>query len=319
MARILFIGIEYYSYASEIEKSFIRQGHEVVFHAIEPTDLWSKIQKKIMPSVYRRKLDDYHASIVRESARNKFDIVLFVQVHQFSQENMEALRSNQSDARFILYNWDSLSTHDYRSFLPVFDKAVTFDRRDADFCQIEHLPLFAVQQFFKARPDRPKEYDLYFVGSIATLNRVNALRKLKEFCDAESIRLKLYMHCSPLMMARMIFTGRYLPGMTLKSVSFDEIIAIMERSRAVCDFANHQQTGYTMRLIENMCAGKKIVTDNYHIRDESFYSADRFLIVDKDASRLDALPEFLERSPPDADFSEAFSIDAWARELLKSG
>lgn len=317
MAKILFIGIDYYDYASEIEKSFVRQGHEVEYHAIEPADYWSKIQKRLMPNAYRRRMDDYHMSIIRQTAGTDFDIVLFVQVHQFSKKNMEALKSAQKRARFILYNWDSLSTHDYRSFVPYFDKVATFDRSDADSCQIEHLPLFAVPAFFQARPDLPKEYDLYFVGSIVTLDRVNALKKLMQFCKARNIGLKLHMHCNPVMMLKLIFAGKYLPGMTLRSLSFDEIIGIMERSRAVCDFANHQQTGYTMRMIENMCAGKKVVTDNQHVRDEAFYSPDRFLVVDKGAESLDGLPEFLGRPSPDADFTATFSIDCWARELLR--
>lgn len=316
MPKMLFIGVDYYAYPKEIKKSFIRQGYEVEWHPIEPTDYWSKIQKIIMPGIYRKKVDDYHAAIAEKSAKTEFDIVLFIQVHQFSDENLSRIKSSQKGARFILYNWDALTTHDYRSFLPYFDKVATFDRCDADVHGIEHLPLFAIPEFFEVRRDLPKEYDLYFVGSLVTLSRLDALKKLREFCNTRNISLKLHMRCSPVMIARMIFTGQYIPGMTLISLSFGEIVNIMERSRATFDFANHQQTGYTMRFIENMCAGKKIVTDNHHVRDESFYSPDRFLILDRDAMRLDGLLEFLERPAPDAEFSETFSIDSWSRELL---
>ncbi len=318
MPKILFIGVDYYAYPLEIEKSFIRQGYDVEWHPIEPTDYWSKILKIIMPGVYKSKLDDYHADIIQKSAQTEFDIVLFIQVHQFSDENLSTLKSYQRGARFILYNWDALTTHDYRSFLPYFDKVATFDRYDADVHGIEYLPLFAIPKFFEVRRDLPKEYDLYFVGSLVTLSRVNALRKLREFCKTRNISLKLHMRCSPVMIAKMILSGQYMPGMTLISLSFGEIIDIMGRSRATLDFANHQQAGYTMRFIENMCAGQKIVTDNHRIRDECFYSPDRFLILDRDAMRLDGLLEFLERPTPAAEFSEAFSIDSWSRELLSS-
>ena len=68
----------------------------------------------------------------------------------------------------------------------------------------------------------------------------------------------------------------------------DEWIA---RSAAVFDFANHAQSGYTMRVMENLCAGKKIITNNHNIKHAPFFGEDSILIYN--GENFSAVPEFL--------------------------
>lgn len=315
MARILFIGIDYFSYAKEICAALERSGHEVDYFPIEDASFASKTAKRLAGNAYARRLSAYHQGIVESSADESYDVVLFIQCHHVSHAALERLRSLHPSARFVLYNWDSLTTHDYRDWLRHFDHAATFDPLDAKALGIAYLPLFAVPRFFDIDHGRAKENDLYFVGAIGTMDRFEALERLYAFCKAGGLSTKFHLKCSPLIQLKLFKARKSLPGVTSKSLSFDSIVDILESSKATFDFANHKQSGYTMRLIENMCAGRKIITDNKRILDEPFYREDRFCVVD--GYDFSAVPNFLA-SPITSELDvEAFRVDNWAGMLLQ--
>ncbi|WP_010408857.1 hypothetical protein [Citromicrobium sp. JLT1363] len=313
--RILFIGIDFYAYVREIRAAFERIGYDSDFHPIESTDFWSKTAKKFAPGPYQKRLDAYHARLIEQSAATRYDMVLFIQVHHMSHANMARLREVQPQARFVLYNWDSLTTHDYRPYAPFFDSIFTFDPDDARTADVTYLPLFAIPPFYKVDRSRPKDLDLYFVGAIGSLARFEALEKLHAFCEKEGLRTHFHLKCSPAVKLMLKRKGKSLPGITGESMPFEGIIDLIERSRGTFDFANHAQSGYTMRLIENMAAGVKVVTEKTRIETEDFYRDDRFLTIrDHD---LSAVPEFLAKPITSQLDVEQFSVDNWVRQLVQ--
>ncbi|MEG3179116.1 hypothetical protein [Sphingomonas sp. LT1P40] len=315
MSRMLFVGIDYYHYIPKIREAFGRLGFESDWYPIENAGFWAKTFKKFAPSAYRARLDAYHRRMIEATAGTHYDVVLFIQCHHVSLENMRRLRQLHPAARFVLYNWDSLTTHDYQPWLPLFDRAATFDPVDAAKIGITYLPLFAIRDYFEADKTRAKDFDLYFVGAIGSLHRFDALARLHDFCQANGIRTHFHLKCSPAVRLMLWRKRKSLPGLTLASLSFGGIIDLIERSRGVFDFANHKQTGYTMRFIENMCADQKIVTENARVLDEDFYRADRILVIrDFDFS---GVKDFLARPITSQLDTERFSIDSWAAGLVE--
>jgi len=316
MARILFIGIDYFDYAARISAAFERLGHSVDFHPIEDRSFASKTAKTLARKAYETHRAAYHARLIEQSAGRGYDLVLFIQAHQMRHDAMERLRSLHPTAHFVLYNWDSLTTHDYRAWIRHFDHVATFDPDDARDLGVAYLPLFAIPRFFDIDHARAAKHDIYFVGSIVTMSRFDALKRLHGFCESAGLSTGFHLVCSPVVRWRLWRTGKTLPGVTGASVGFEGIVAMLESSRATFDFANHRQSGYTMRLIENMCAGRKIITDNPRILEEPFYREDRFLLVDgHDFSRV---PEFLS-TPISSDLDVyAFHIDRWAARLIEN-
>ena len=98
--------------------------------------------------------------------------------------------------------------------------------------------------------------------------------------------------------------GHFPLDVSLRSISQSAFVDLIETSSAVFDFANHRQVGYTMRTIENLCAGKKIITNNPAIKSEEFYSDDRIHVFDGMDYR--GIRNFLEKplKSPDAAFRE---------------
>jgi len=312
--KVLFIGINYYAYIGRLCEAFESAGFDVDYHEIEPVDFWAKTRKKLFPKAYWRKIARYHAGVIDRAAAIDYDFVLFIQVHHLSHENMLRLRSTQKKARFVLYNWDSLSTHDYRPWLSYFDKVATFDPADSAAIGVDYFPLFALDDYFSAVDRREKDVDIYFVGAIGTFQRFDALKRLKAYCAERRLSTFFHLKCSPVMMLRLLSSGRYMRGMTFRSIGFSEIIALIERSKSVFDFANHRQSGHTLRFVENMCAGLKIVTENGRIEGEDFHRADRFFVL-KDFN-FDGIDRFVETPITSKIDTEPFRIQSWVVRLL---
>lgn len=315
LARTLFIACDYYSYTDCIEAEMRAQGHDVLRLPIEPRGGRNKALRRFASARHRKSLDAYHRGWLASIEGQRFDYVVFLQVHQFSLENLAALRQAQPDACFILYNWDSLKTHDYRAHLLWFDKAATFDPVDAAELGIMYLPLFALPQFYDVPAARlAVDYDIYFVGSVHSLARYDAVKLLSDYCAAKGLRLKLYLHCSPPRMFQLLRQGKWLPGMTLRSIGVDGILDMMRRSTAVFDFASHAQSGLTMRVFENLAAGMKLVATNPGIAKEPFYSPERIMLLpDLDFSGVDSFVRMPIENPRTF---EEYSLSNWIRNLL---
>ena len=168
--RILFIGLDYHQYTRAISAQLNALGHDVTYHDIFARTLYHK-SLRLAPALQRAAYDRYHRDIVLGERGTPYDMVLFLQCHQVSDENLQLARDLFPNARFVLYNWDSVRTHDYISKLRFFDTAFTFDRQDAIDFKIEYLPLFGLTKFQDAplRPDG--EGSIYFVGNIVNPDR----------------------------------------------------------------------------------------------------------------------------------------------------
>ena len=103
--------------------------------------------------------------------------------------------------------------------------------------------------------------------------------------------------------------------MSTRSIDHARFIDMIETATTVFDFANHKQSGYTMRTMENLCAGKKIITGNPGIQAEPFYSPDRILVFD--GLDFSSVKAFLDTplQAPDADFPE-FHLRSFVAQLV---
>jgi hypothetical protein len=315
MKNLLLIGLPYHHYTDEIVKELGNLGYRVSFHEIQPRTLYLKTLRVISPSRYQRALDRHHGAIIAQEAGRRYDVVLFIQAHQFSLANMAALKAQHAQSKFILYNWDAVTTHDYRPYLGFFDKVFTFDPEDARRYGVHYLPLFCIAPFQNLQKRGQDQRAIYFVGNIVSVQRYLALQQFKKYCQSVGVTFHCFMACSLLVLTRLLRKGILPTDVSLRSIPHQDFIAMIENSTAVFDFANHQQSGFTMRTIENLCAGKKLITNNARITGEAFYSPDRILLIeDLDFS---GLRQFMARdlALPDETFPE-FHIRSFLNTLV---
>jgi hypothetical protein len=315
MKKILLIGLPYHHYTSEIVAALRAQGHEVEFHDIQPRDLLMKSLRVTARGWYRRRLDDHHRRIVTKEQGKRYDMVLFIQVHQMTQETLIALKRDHAGAEFVLYNWDSIHNHDYRAHLHAFDRAYTFDPKDSQALGIHYLPLFCIPAFQNLRRREQERKAVYFVGNIVSVQRYRTIQAFKQYCLREGIPFQTHLACTPVVMSWLLRAGHWPTDVSRRAIAHDRFIDLIETSVAVFDFPNHQQSGYTMRTMENLCAGRKIITGNREIVNASFYSPDRILVFD--GVDFSAVRRFLDTPlrDPNARFAQ-YHVASFVRLLV---
>ncbi len=315
--KILLIGLPYHGYTTAIVTEMRAQGNDVVFHDIQPRDLLMKTLRVAAPRWYRHRMDAHHQRIVAAERGKRYDVVLFIQVHQMALNTLSSLKRDHVGAEFVLYNWDSIHNHDYRPYLHAFDRAYTFDPQDARAQGIGYLPLFCIPSFQNLSKREQQRKAVYFVGNIVSVQRYQAIRAFKQYCLDEGILFQSHMACTPVVISLLLRAGHWPTGVTMRSIPHNRFIDMIETSVAVFDFANHQQSGYTMRTMENLCAGKKIITGNHHIVNEPFYSPDRILVFD--GFDFSGVRAFLDTPLRDSDARYGlYHVASFARQLLKS-
>ncbi len=315
MKKILFIGLPYHTYTAEIDAELQAQGHSVSFHDIQPRDLLMKTLRVTARAAYQRRLDAHHLRILAAERGKRYDMVLFIQAHQMAPATLAALKRDQPSAEFVLYNWDSVSNHDYRPHLHAFDRAYTFDPQDARTQGIGYLPLFCIRAFQGLQKREQQREAIYFVGNIVSVQRYRAIQAFKRFCMQEGITFNSYLACTPYVMTWLLRAGHWPSDVSTRSIDHARFIDMIETATTVFDFANHKQSGYTMRTMENLCAGKKIITGNPGIQAEPFYSADRILVFD--GLDFSGVKAFLNTplKAPEADFPE-FHLRSFVARLV---
>lgn len=278
--NILLIALHYHDYTNQIAAELRGLGHKVSVHDIQPRDLMMKTMRITAPRRWQARLDAHHTDIFISERGRSYDIVLFIQVHQMSTGNLALFRREFPGAKFILYNWDSIANHNFLTHLDVFDSVATFDPADARKYGLVHLPLFCVREFQGLARREQERRGVYFVGNIVSAARYAAIAAFRDHCSRADIRLQTHLACTPVVQSRLLRTGRFPRGVSLRAIPRPRFIDMIETSTTVFDYANHRQTGYTMRVIENLCAGKKIITNNPRIAFEPFYSPDRIHVFE---------------------------------------
>jgi hypothetical protein len=313
--KVLFVGLWYHGYTSAIIEEMENAGYAVTYVDIQPRNFFFKVFSTLSRGLYQKYLDSHHRRAIEATASQRYDLVLFLQAHQISLENLALLRAGQKSARFVFYNWDALTNHNYLAQAPFFDDVYTFDRADADRHGFGYLPLFCVRSMQGLDRTRARPHSVYMIGNIVNIKRYEAVRKFAAYCREHGIEFKTYLVISPVVYFRMISQGLTPRGVHFRPIHGQKFVDMIESSLAVFDFANHQQSGYTMRTIENLCTGKKIITNNRYVEGDYFYSPDRILCFD--GFNFNGVSDFLnvQLADPARTFDE-LHIQSFVRNLL---
>tara|TARA_R100000935_G_C2800142_1_gene150091 strand:- start:86 stop:1069 length:984 start_codon:yes stop_codon:yes gene_type:complete len=313
--RILFIGIRYHTYTQAIIDEMELLGADVTFVDIQPRSLFFKVYRTLSRSLYQNFTRQHLQAAVEATHGISYDKVVFLQVHQMELDTLQYLRQCQPQAEFSLYNWDAITTHDYCNHATLFDRVLTFDRRDAAEYGFGYLPLFCSRSFQSLAIPKEQPGSVYMVGNIVQLARYHAVEAFRDYCVREGLTFRQYLKISPVVLAKALRSGVRPRGVKLGSISQPAFREMVESSTAAFDFANHSQSGQTMRMMESLCAGKKVITNNTWVRQEPFYSPDRIHVFeDLDFSGIAAFMD-IPIAEPEAHFPE-YTIQAFTRRFI---
>jgi len=190
-------------------------------------------------------------------------------------------------ARSYVYDWDHVPAHtDIKKLKEYHTGVYSFQRND---CETYGLSFNST--VYATPPVWPRgekiRYDLVFVGG--DKNRLPRIRSIYEACQRQGLRSKFHVRRTP---------GTQEPNERLEDweISSQSIPYI---------------GGYSLRVMEHIFFGKKLVTDNPVIKQSEFYHPDRiFLIGEADIGGLKPWLD-LPFAPIAQEIKEYYTFERW--------
>lgn len=319
---ILFISPDFFGYAAEITKRLTQYGHTVAFFNDRPaTDSVTKALIRIHPQLAGKQSAAYFQGIIRRFRGRSIKHVFVIKGEAMSPQIVREMRQAFPVATFTMYFWDSFRNmpSDARDKARFFDRVLTFDPQDASQNQgLIYQPLFFLDEYARVA-ESACDIDVLFIGT-AHSDRYKTLRKIKHSLP-KGVLLTQYLYFP----AKWLYYCNCCVHRGLvsdrKDVFFrhkqkSEIVALMSRSRVVVDIERTVQSGYTMRTLEVLGAGKKLITTNSEVRHADFYDPRNILIIDR---RRPVIPaEFFETPyvSPSPAIVAGYGLDVWLKNVL---
>jgi len=325
--RILYLGPPFFGYENDIQKSLIAKGADVDFfnERVFVSSIGKILVRLGVNLLINKAIVNHYNAILKQAKQTPYDFLLVVSPETMSQEFVSKLKGLNPNIKTVLYMWDSIANKKKSDkLLSVFDRTLTFDPQDKTvFPEVEFLPLFFVPEF-SAQPNNcvQVQYSVSFIGTVHS-DRYKLVKKIVSQFKGESNSAYMFFYCPSklLFYLKKIFTQEF-DGVDVSEVKFSplskpEVFDILSLSNIVIDIEHPTQRGLTMRTIEMLGSGRKLVTTNLEVLDYDFYNESNICVVDR---RNPVVPkEFLNSAYEliDKKVVANYSLSSWLDNVFK--
>lgn len=341
--HILFIGQAFYDYHEKIATQLRAFGAEVDFFEnktfvadpVISNNVFSKISRFINPN-YKV---SYNQEIISQIKGRSYDYLFCVGLFSITPSLIEEIKKDNPGIKTILYLWDSFNIWNYSGLLPLFDKCFSFDHEDCKRNEnLNYWPLFYTNEYAEKQTEvntQVPDIDILYIGSlsVASLNRIKVLSWLEDKMNSLNLYLWLYVPSRSnsllrkgLYVLKSAFDNDYalfwkkvrkysLSNTFIKNgnLSRNDIVGLMDRTKCVLDITIPNQSGLTMRTIEALANGKKLITTNRYIIEEAFYDSSAIFILNENELSIDV--NFIKSEKNKLNI-EHLRLDNWLSKLL---
>lgn len=316
--RILLIGIGFYDYETAIADAFRALGAEVRVENEQPPAMRGRLAplRRRLGRDMAEALDRHRAAMLaRARTGGALDHVVVIKGTLLDAPFLHALREAQPGARLTAYHWDSMARFpELRLRQALFDRVLTFDHADA-----ARDPQFILRPlFYRPELDRHRSaagtIDLSFVGWLHH-DRLRQVETIRDQARALGLTTSLYLTTGSWTRLKLRLAGRGR-DVHARPQGFGPYVATTAASCAILDLPHPEQTGLTMRAIETVGVGRKLITTAADVGAYDFYRPENIRILDPRDLRID--PVFLRTSPAPVppEIVERYSLRAWALDVL---
>lgn len=249
----------------------------------------------------------------------EIDEVLVIKGQWLTEKVIGLLKERFRNARFTIYQWDSVATFpDQCRLAAFFERVFTFDPVDADHYNWKYRPLFFNPAMVRREESR---YDMSFLCSMHT-KRLQILSQAAEIAARLNKRIYSYIYVPPLQYIRNLLTRNPLYNGNRKAMHFmplskKDTMTVYHQTACLIDYTFPDQKGLSMRTIEALGHRCKLATNNKEVLKTDFYDPDNILIYEPEHMEI---PENWLQTPYKnvADgIYERYTIKGFIRELLE--
>jgi len=322
--KILMFGPDFFGYRETIADELRGMGATVDLYDERPNNgVFCKIMLRYNISLYHGAVMKYYSRIVQENRDKQYDYVFVIKSEAINEKVFAMLRQAWPQAQFILYLWDSVkNVPDGERKIRLYDRVLTFDHVDARHYGLILRPLFCRKEY-AAQPENRERYayDAAFIGTAHSI-RPQVVRMLEKICRERGSKCYSYLFLPHILVYFYNkLRNRYYRGVKRSDIHFDplpadEVRRIYDDSRCILDVEHTEQRGLTMRTIEMVGMGKKLITTNSGILEYDFYDPNNICVIDRHDPKI---PEAFWSSaylPVPKEVLDRYTLNAFVRDIF---
>ncbi len=300
--RVLLFCPNFFGYDKRLYQAIQEEGFEVDLYDERPSNsFFGKLFLRLNLGFYKTFVRKYLRGIIEENQGKKYDYIFMIKSEAAGEKEVAILREAYPEAKFILYFWDAVENiPDGEKKIGLYDRVLTFDRKDAEKYSLIFRPLFFGKDYEAKEASAKKDYayEFAFIGT-AHSDRPKIVKILGEKCTEKGLGYFSFLFLPhPMLFFYNKILNRDYRGIKMHDVTFQRIDSkkitdIYENSRCVLDVEHTKQNGLTMRTIELIGMKKKIITTNTGIREYDFFNPVNICVIDRKNPKID--DEFLSR------------------------
>jgi hypothetical protein len=310
--KIILIAPNYYNYHNQIIKVLKDKGNEIDYIEDKNNGVLFTLCSKSCYLLEKYKVI-YAKNIIKKLENGNYDLMIVIGGKTPKNEFWEYV-NKKFRFKKVLYQWDSYKNFDFRKMIPHFDIIKTFDSFDAETLGIEYQQLFYNKQPIVEKVK--EDIDLLFIG-IWHSDRLNILNQIVEFAEKNKLNYCFKVYYPIYMYIYLVYIKKHFKPskfFIFKSIPLRDVFKYYQRAKCIIDINHPNQTGLTMRTIETIGAGKKLITTNSNIKNEEFYNQNMIQIIDREKIELD--DDFFKLNEKYRNI-EKLEISNWIDQLLK--
>lgn len=314
--KILFIAPLTYDYHKVIKEKLEKLGAEVDDFPEDTLSILFRLTKIFNSKLHLSYKKLFTDKILKKASVNKYDFIFLIRGDYLSNVIIDQLKLMQKQAKFVMYQWDSIKVFNYLHLTKKFDKIFSFDRVDCKKYGFEYLPLFYDDNFMSLSKEKTNNKSILFIGSLHG-DRYKVLKKIDNYLTKNNIQTKFYFYIPFTSFIKKIlfnqkfkYESKYLIFIPM---SKKKVLNLYKKSGFIIDIQNKDQDGLTMRSIETLGAGRKLITTNKSIKNDIFYNENDILVIDRYNIKINL--DFFNNKYSNIDYSD-LHIDNWLNKIL---
>ena len=243
--------------------------------------------------------------------QKKFDYCLVIRGDLIPEFVIKHARSISN--KMVDFQLDGLSVSskilDYQKY---FDRIFVFDPDDVKKYPEAALHFLPNCYFGETDFTQPSEIDLLYIGQFIE-KRHQQLSSIHNYLESQQMHYSSYTS---------LYQGRDFIPLHHKilhhkiSTTYQENIDFVKKSKTLIDFKRDEHDGLSLRFFEAMQYGKKIITDNFSVKNYDFYHPNNIFVTNY--VNLEGLVDFLQspyQSLP-SELVEKYSFKNWINTIL---
>lgn len=319
--KVLFLGVGLYNYDNLVYNELLKK-YDVLYIYLVPVKKIPKWKYSLLSHMgFHNHLRKINSDILLEELQKvkdiNFDFVFVIKGSRIESTHMDFINNNFQTAKKILYLWDSwVLIENKQVLLNGFEHIYSFDSEDCKKYNFKLRPLFYTESGYNPVE---KEYDVSFIGTDHS-DRLEKLRSFRDLCLRNKLTyfLRLKTTGYPLLCAR-FNRGRYkkddLDILTPEFMTYDEAMDITRKSRVVVDFAHPAQCGLTIRTLESLAMGCKLITSNKYIKEYEDIPSESYCIINGEEEN--AIIRFLKNKTNSVTLPDKYSLSSFLCDLIQ--